>query len=144
MEIVSRSVHESNEIATQLARRLLALPKRDAAHMVALEGELGAGKTTFVRGLLRAWGITETVKSPTFLLMREYAVGDRRVAHFDCYRISGPEHMTATGFHELAADPNAILLIEWAERIGPLVPADALRVHIDHIGPTERKFTISE
>lgn len=90
---------------------------------VSLAGELGAGKTTLVRGLLRALGVTGAVRSPTYTLLETYAPGGRAVHHFDWYRLADAGELEALGFRDLAAG-GAWLLVEWPERV-PAVAAAA-------------------
>lgn len=107
----------------------LALGKRMAAvlpgGLVAfLHGDLGAGKTTFARSLLRAMGVGERVKSPTYSLVEAYDIGERRAFHLDLYRIADPGELEWLGLDSIA-EPGAIVLVEWPERgAGALPPVD--------------------
>jgi tRNA threonylcarbamoyladenosine biosynthesis protein TsaE len=91
---------------------------------IYLFGDLGAGKTTFVRGLLRGLGVTENITSPTFTIMNEYRVGPLKVLHLDLYRLEDPEELEFLGLRDLF-DDSTIMLVEWPERgSGFLPPAD--------------------
>jgi len=90
--------------------------------LVFLRGELGAGKTTLVRGILRGLGHLGAVKSPTYTLLEPYEFGDRHIYHFDFYRIEDPEELSFIGIDELLAD-TALKLVEWPERAGARLPA---------------------
>lgn len=120
-EIIERDLPD--ETATvALAQRLA--PAVGEGGVVYLQGELGAGKTSFARALLRALGASERVKSPTYSLLERYVVGCHDAFHLDLYRISAPEEIEWLGMDELG-DPTAIVLIEWPERgAGALPPAD--------------------
>lgn len=97
--------------------------------IIALEGELGAGKTTLVGGMLRAYGITGPVRSPTYTLIEPYETERRTLYHLDLYRLVDPDEVEPLGIRELLAGP-AVLLIEWPSRAaGALPPAD-LRIEI--------------
>lgn len=125
-----------DEAATlDLAARLAALAR--PGDVILLEGGLGSGKTSFARGFLRALGVSEEVPSPTFTLVQAYDTAKGAVWHLDLYRLKRPEEALELGFEEVAAD--AILLVEWPDRLGQLLPADALTVALAITGPTERR-----
>lgn len=98
-----------------------------AGGVVALQGELGAGKTTFVQGLARALGIRRPVTSPTFTLVSEYAGGALRLVHMDLYRLRDPDDLLAIGFHDYLGR-GSLVAVEWPERAGDLLPTGTLWV----------------
>ncbi|SFW59486.1 tRNA (adenosine(37)-N6)-threonylcarbamoyltransferase complex ATPase subunit type 1 TsaE [Luteibacter sp. UNCMF366Tsu5.1] len=105
----------------------------DGGLVMHLYGDLGAGKTTFARAFLRALGVGERVKSPTYSLIEGYDVGERRAFHLDLYRIADPGELEWLGLDSLA-EPGAIVLVEWPERgAGALPPVD-LALHFRHDG----------
>ena len=97
--------------------------------LVTLDGPLGAGKTTLVRGLLHALGHAGTVKSPTFTLVEPYEINARRFYHFDLYRLNNPEELEFLGMRDYLAGSD-LCVVEWAERAGRLLPAPDLAVMI--------------
>ncbi|HEX6131713.1 MAG TPA: tRNA (adenosine(37)-N6)-threonylcarbamoyltransferase complex ATPase subunit type 1 TsaE [Actinomycetota bacterium] len=105
------------------------LRPRDA---VVLTGELGAGKTTLVRGIARGLGVEEHVASPTFTLVREYA-GRLAVAHVDVYRLERVQDVVDLALDEVA-DGEAVLLVEWGDAVAELLPADRLRIELTSAG----------
>ena len=109
--------------------------------VVALTGELGAGKTCFVQGLVRALGVEARATSPTFVLVNEYR-GRVPVHHVDLYRIDGLRAVQDLGVPELF-DHDSVTLVEWADKLGPLLPADCIRVHISGVGDEPRRITIT-
>ena len=124
------SIHTARGIAAtwRVARQVAArLPN---GGVVALQGELGAGKTTFVQGLARAIGVARPVTSPTFTLVGEYAGAHQRLVHMDLYRLHAPDDLLAIGFGEYV-ESGALVAIEWSERAGDLIPATAVRVTIE-------------
>jgi tRNA threonylcarbamoyladenosine biosynthesis protein TsaE len=116
-----------------LAGRLAGLAR--TGDIIALSGEVGAGKTTFARFFIRALGAAdEDVPSPTFTLAQSYALAHAEVWHFDLYRLKAPEEAYELGIEEAFA--HAISLIEWPERLGSLLPPESLQVRLE-IGPAE-------
>ncbi|MCR6701959.1 MAG: tRNA (adenosine(37)-N6)-threonylcarbamoyltransferase complex ATPase subunit type 1 TsaE [Dokdonella sp.] len=109
--------------------------------VVHLRGDLGAGKTTFARALLRALGVGQRVKSPTYSLIESYQVAERALHHLDLYRIADPGELEWLGLPDLA-DPAALLLIEWPERGGAALPPPDLIVRLDHAG-ARRDFSLT-
>ena len=110
------------------ARNLAGRPTlRNAC--IELHGNLGSGKTSFVRHLLRALGVTGTIKSPTYAVMEPYALPDLNIWHFDFYRFEDPQEFEDAGFREIFAS-RGLKLIEWPERAAGLLPVSDLRIEI--------------
>lgn len=122
------------------ARRLAALPDvRDA--FVELHGPLGAGKTTFVRHLLRALGVQGRIKSPTYALMEPYEVDGTAVAHFDFYRFGDPREWIDAGLRDVFAAPG-LKLAEWPEKAAGLLPAADLVLRIEPLDDDRRELLL--
>jgi tRNA threonylcarbamoyladenosine biosynthesis protein TsaE len=109
---------------------------------VAIDGELGAGKTHFVRGMVEGWDGTERATSPTFTLLHEYTTPRGPVFHFDLYRAESAEEIWASAHDELD-NPDGLVVVEWADRFPALLPPDAVRVTIAHHGEGRRLITIA-
>jgi tRNA threonylcarbamoyladenosine biosynthesis protein TsaE len=122
------------------AARLAALAA--PGDVIALEGELGAGKTSFARAFIRARGGGETVPSPTFTLVQVYDLPGGAVWHFDLYRLRQPGEAWELAIEDAFRD--GISLIEWPERLGLLLPAQRLDIALDFgLAPTARRATLS-
>ncbi len=132
--IITQSEHETAAAARELGATLAA------ADVVLLFGDLGAGKTAFVRGLAEGLGTDAgEVTSPTFTLVQEYRSGRLPLIHVDLYRLNDPLEIDELGLDELAAD--AVLAVEWAEKL-PRPPAGAIEVRIEHGASDNRTITI--
>ena len=103
--------------------------------MLLLEGEMGVGKTCFVRGLCEGLGgDPRQVSSPTFAIMQEYSIGNNcRLIHIDAYRLSGVEELETIGWDELLGDTQAIIAIEWPSKIKKAIPDSAISLQIEHV-----------
>jgi tRNA threonylcarbamoyladenosine biosynthesis protein TsaE len=131
---VTRSADETIELGRRIAAQLRP------GDVVAFFGELGAGKTTMTKGIAAALGVTDVVRSPSFVVATEYQ-GMVRVQHVDLYRVRDPAELAGIGFADLFGS-DCITLIEWAERAGIELPPDAVRVEIAAGEPDQRSIRI--
>lgn len=132
----SHSVAETEQIAADLANTLVS------GDCLALHGELGAGKTQFVRGLVRAYGgDVRSVSSPTYILLNLYPTPRGTIFHLDAYRICGPADMEAIGFDELLRQ-NGLVIVEWASRVQSLLPPATLQITLTATSPASRQIDI--
>ncbi len=106
-------------------------PSLHAGGVIFLEGELGAGKTTFARALLRVLGVEERVKSPTYSLIESYRIGELHAHHLDLYRIAGADELEWLGLADLVT-PKAVMLVEWPERGRAGLPHPDLVLKLQH------------
>jgi tRNA threonylcarbamoyladenosine biosynthesis protein TsaE len=118
-----------DEAATAALAGRLALCLR-AGDVIALHGDLGAGKTSFARALIQALGSDEDAPSPTFTLVQTYDTPVGPVSHFDLYRIDSPDELEELGWDDALAD--GIVLVEWPDRAGALLPDLRLDIHLDY------------
>lgn len=134
---VSHSVEETEQIAAEIALKL------KKGSVLALYGEMGAGKTAFVRGLVKALcpECLPLVHSPTFAIVNEYAGKEITVYHFDLYRITDEDDLYSTGYFEWLGGDN-IVVTEWSELIESAIPETALRLKIEKGNDTERRFVL--
>lgn len=137
MILESNSPEQTQAAARELAQSL------PPGSCVALLGDLGAGKTQFVRGLVEGiGGNIRAVSSPTFVLLHIYDGGRLRVFHLDAYRVGGAEDFQAIGFEELL-EQGGIVVVEWADRVAELLPPGHVRVQLTATGEHQRRIEIT-
>ncbi len=134
--LVSRSPEETQAIGERLGARLVA------GSVVPCTGELGAGKTCFLQGLARGLGVTGDVTSPTFVLVNHYR-GRLPVYHLDAYRTGSLTELVDLGLEEMLHG-DGVTVIEWADKLLPLLPARTIRVHLSGLGDEPREIRIEE
>ncbi|HHY71880.1 MAG TPA: tRNA (adenosine(37)-N6)-threonylcarbamoyltransferase complex ATPase subunit type 1 TsaE [Bacillus bacterium] len=130
----SQSVEQTMEFAMNLAKSL------ERGTVLTLEGDLGAGKTTFTKGLALGLGITRTVNSPTFTIIKEYTDGILPLYHMDVYRLE--ESDEDLGFDEYFHG-DGVTVVEWAQFIEDLLPAELLQINLIYVNETERKIVLT-
>jgi tRNA threonylcarbamoyladenosine biosynthesis protein TsaE len=136
---ISRNPEDTQRLATEFAATL------QGGELVELIGELGAGKTTFVRGVAAALGATARVKSPTFTVMNEYPVTHptiKRIVHMDLYRMTNADHLSGLAMEDVR-DAHTVVFIEWPDIFGKEVFVPDVRVKIDVTSETSRQITIA-
>ena len=133
-EYITTSESETEALGAKLAA---ALP---GGSVVAMYGDLGAGKTAFVRGMARGMGLQVRVSSPTFTIVNEY-LGQRELIHFDMYRLSGADELFDIGWEDYLAR-GAVCAVEWSENVEDAFFGDEIRVRIEKLSDTGRKITI--
>jgi len=132
---VTDSVIETERIAEQLGRTL------SGGETVLLSGEMGAGKTHFVKGIAVGLEISDVITSPTFALHNSYT-GRLTLNHFDFYRIDDSSEVEVLGLNEFFYDDRGVSVIEWGENIADLIPANSIRVTIEKISESRRRITL--
>lgn len=138
--IVETLEWQSEEETRLFAQRLAARPGIGNAFL-ALEGELGAGKTTLVRHLLRALGVSGRIKSPTYAVLEPHQVQGLSISHFDFYRLQHAREWEDAGFRELFAAPG-LKLAEWPDRVRGALPQEDLNIHIETLDENRRRVTL--
>ena len=138
MELISNSPAETEEAGETLARRLTP------GAVVAFTGDLGVGKTAFIRGLARGLGVEERVTSPTFTIVNEYLGGRVPLFHFDLYRLGSAEELYDIGWEDYLAR-GGVCAVEWSEHMGDALEPEAIRVDIRRgENDSQRRITIQE
>lgn len=139
-EIVTKSVDETKEFA----RTFAVLKPHHKPLIIALNGDLGAGKTAFVQGFAEGLKITDKIISPTFVLIRQHKVPntDQTLHHIDLYRLEENTDIKTLGVEDLLKNQNNIVLIEWADKIKDHLPNNTIYISIEKLNENHRKITI--
>lgn len=142
-DIVSRSTEDTEAAGETLCRLLLSgdtgIAKPD---FVALYGELGEGKTAFVRGMAKIAAPDARVTSPTYSIINVYE-GEKKLYHLDLYRIKSEDDLYSVGFYELFDDPDCIIAAEWCENIPYALPESYISVKLTHISDSARRIIVT-
>mgnify|MGYP002621463657 CR=1 FL=1 len=140
---MNRSIKTTSPQQTQEIARSLA-EKVKAPAIICLYGDLGAGKTTFTKGFASHYGLNEKdIKSPTYTFVREYKLGSSKLFHFDFYRIEAIDELIQHDLEEIFSRKDAVILIEWPERIQEILPAQRTEVRLTHESEQERGIEIT-
>lgn len=126
--LVTNSAEETETVAKNIARSL------KGGTVVALQGDLGAGKTTFVKGFAKGLGVSETVTSPTFVLMNVYKAhkeGVSQFVHIDCYRLENASDLLGIGVKDYLSEPHTIVALEWPERVKKILPKSTIQIEFN-------------
>lgn len=136
--ITTNSTFETQKFAEELAHQF------KQGGTIALTGDLGAGKTTFVQGFAKGLGIEDKIISPTFVLIREHQIPNSTGVfyHLDLYRLEEPIDITSIGLKDLFSNPKNIILIEWADKLGENSPKGITKINIEKINENSRRITI--
>ncbi len=140
--IITRSFEETQKLGVNFAKHL------KGGDVIALHGDLGSGKTTFVQGLAKGLGIEKKIISPTFIIMRTYVVGSKQdlgfknFYHVDLYRIESERDIEGLGLFEIMRDPENIVVIEWPEKIENVLPETKKDLFFTYIDEERRNIVI--
>lgn len=138
LQCIVNNLKETQKLAKKFAKMLRG------GDVVLLNGDLGAGKTTFTKFVAKALGVKEEVTSPTFTIMKEYDGKRLHLVHFDMYRLEDADESTGFGFDEYIKnrDYNVVVFIEWSERVRKLLDGDQIVVDIKRVDENKRQFSI--
>ena len=134
-EFITDSPEESISLAQRFGKLLRA------GDMIAYSGDLGAGKTTFTRGIALGMGLPDLVTSPTFALVHVYGRPPLQLCHFDMYRITDPEELETTGYYDYLPE-ESVFVIEWSENILSALPEKIIRIQIESLQEEQRKIIL--
>ncbi len=141
---LSLSSSQTEKLGRELAGKVFKFPSNKGAVVVGLIGDLGGGKTTFIKGFAKGLGVKEKILSPTFVVMRRFEIDDLRFKnfyHFDCYRIKNPKEILELNFKEIISYPKNIVCLEWADRIKKNVPKETVLIRFEFIDKKTRKIS---
>lgn len=147
----TKSFQETQQAGAELARKLTQKKTQKTATVLALRGDLGAGKTTFLQGFAKGLGVKENILSPTFVIMKKFLIPRNAKLynsqysyfyHFDCYRLNSYEEVLQLGFKEVISDPKNIVAIEWPEKLGEALLKNTITIKFEHLSENERELTI--
>lgn len=130
--------------AEEFLEYLIKKDKSKSATVVALQGDLGSGKTTFTKIIGQLLGIKETIQSPTFVIQKKYETKDtlfKRLYHLDLYRIENPSEIQVLGLERIFEDKENLIFIEWPERAENLLPNDMINIRFEHVDENTRSIT---
>jgi tRNA threonylcarbamoyladenosine biosynthesis protein TsaE len=144
---LTRSEKGTEKLGEKIGKKILREKLDKTAKILALEGDLGGGKTTFLKGFAKGLGIREKILSPTFILFRKFNIKHptsnfEHFYHIDCYRIEKPREILSLGFREIIKDPKNIVAIEWADKIKKILPRKVLKIKFKILGKKEREILI--
>ncbi|MDO8560916.1 MAG: tRNA (adenosine(37)-N6)-threonylcarbamoyltransferase complex ATPase subunit type 1 TsaE [bacterium] len=148
--IITKNSEETKKISGIILKKLLSQKELKRAGIVALSGELGSGKTTLVQGLARLMGVKEKIHSPTFVFMKIYKVFPKKkllwknLVHIDAYRFRGAKEAEILGVKEIFKNRQNLVVIEWPEKLGRLIPKNALWIEFLHRGENHRHIFVRD
>lgn len=153
VKVTTRNLKETFDLAERFVEKLPKAPRLGRGALVfGLAGDLGSGKTSFVQGVAKAFGIQEHITSPTFVLLKKYQIPNTKfqinsnfqfqnLIHVDAYRLDGEHDLKLLGYNEIIPDPKNLVLVEWPERVGL---SEIPLIHFKFINETTREIIFPE
>lgn len=150
MKIVSASPGQTRRAGKSMARKILGGPAKKQAVILALTGNLGGGKTTFLQGFAQGLGVKQKVTSPTFVILKRFKVDSpassrfKSFYHLDCYRLKKGKELLDLSLKEIISNPENIVAVEWADRVSSVLPEIVLRINFVFLDENRREIIINE
>jgi tRNA threonylcarbamoyladenosine biosynthesis protein TsaE len=146
-KFISNSPSQTEKIGKKITQFFLSQKSEKIPNVIILKGDLGGGKTTFLKGFAKGLGIKEKILSPTFVLIKKFDIKNRtsnfkHFYHIDCYRIKKEKEILNLGFREMIKDPKNLVAIEWAERIEKILPKNVFEIIFKILGKRKREILI--
>jgi len=145
IEIVTKSSEETKKAGMVLGQNLGREPLSNKAFIIALKGDLGSGKTTFIQGLALGLKIKENILSPTFVIQKDFSLrlkNFKNLYHIDAYRLKNPGELLELGFKDLIRNPENLIIIEWADKIKKILPRNIFKIEFKNLGKNRRKINV--
>ena len=136
IKFISHSAQKTCEFAENIAKKI------SFGNTILLFGDMGAGKTTFTKSLLKALGVKGTVTSPTFTIVNEYSVKGGKINHFDMYRLEDENEAIEIGLEEMLNDAHSINIVEWPQNASYILPHNCIHISINILGENDREFLV--
>lgn len=138
IELITNSANDTIEFGKSVARAV------EKGAVISLVGDLGAGKTTFTKGIARGLGIMDNVTSPTFTILNEYAGEEKKLYHFDFYRIEDPDELVELGFEDYFPSTDGLTIVEWVEKAPSVLPKQYYQITFEKIDDDKRRIVFEE
>ncbi len=152
-KLKTKNPKATQNLGKKLAQSFLASAhSNNGALVIALEGDLGGGKTTFVQGFAKGLGIEEKILSPTFVILKKFSIPKsasvaghkfKTFYHIDCYRLGNPKDILDLGFNEIISNPENIVIIEWANKIKKILPKETTILKFEFVDEKTRKIVLN-
>ncbi|MFH1611901.1 MAG: tRNA (adenosine(37)-N6)-threonylcarbamoyltransferase complex ATPase subunit type 1 TsaE [bacterium] len=145
--ITTKNAKETQKAGQVLAKGILKEEDRQYATVVALQGELGGGKTTFVQGMVEGLRIKEQITSPTFVILKRYDIDNKDYNYFyhiDCYRLNSEQDILDLDFKNIVSNSKNIIAIEWAEKVKSILPDNTIWINFKYIDKNKREIVVGK
>ncbi len=145
---LTNSPTQTRKLGEKLAKEILRRKIGKSALIIGLQGDLGSGKTTFLQGFAKGFGVKEKILSPTFVIIKRFKIENCKLKienfyHIDCYRIKKPKELITLGFKEIASNPQNIIAIEWVDKINKIIPRKTIFISFKFINKNKRKISFT-
>ena len=144
---ITINTKETQSLGNKIAKDILKSGVKSSAVVLCLQGELGAGKTTFLQGFAKGLGIKEKILSPTFVIMKRFEIKKssfKNFYHIDCYRMNNLEDAKELGLKEIMSNPYNIVALEWPERIKDILPESSIYINLNVLDKDKREIVFNK
>ena len=142
-KLILNSLEETKKIASEIAHKITLISK-NTAKIIFLKGDLGTGKTTLVKEILKVYGLSESVTSPTFTIVEPYLIGNKKIYHMDLYRIESRKELEVLGIEEYSNESDSIIFIEWPERGDGYFKECDMGICLNHLNKNSRELVLRD